>query len=160
MDTPKPQSREDLISYISTHLTDIRKEAGISQAQLAKILGISKNSIVNAEKNSGNMKEDEPYNLSWSVVMSIMVLFQHLEIIQEILKKEEGGEESALEMISRFAFLEEDASGKNKLLYTTLLSTTLGLTAGLVAAPGLGLSLLGIINGLLNDKPANHDKKK
>ena len=47
-------SREELITYVSRHLPEIRKEVGLSQAQLSKILGISKNTIINAEKARRN----------------------------------------------------------------------------------------------------------
>ena len=136
MTNPKIKSREDLIFYISSHLVDIRKEAGISQADLSKILGISKNTIINAEKAE--------QTLSWPVVISIVTLFQQLQVIQEITK-----EENALALLSRCAFLHEESLAKNKLLHSTLLSTP--LLAAMLPGMGIGLPILSTLNEVLKN---------
>jgi len=76
---------------------------------LAKILGISKNTIINAKKAT--------QTLSRSVVISIVTLFRQLQIIQNITETE-----SALSLLSCCLLLHEGGSDKNKLLHSTLLA--------------------------------------
>ncbi len=138
--------REELIAYISRHLPEIRKEVGLSQAQLSKILGISKNTIINTEKAE--------QMLGWPVVMSVVTLFQQTQAVKEIT-----AEESALELISRCALLNDESAAKNKLLYSSLLGTASLSAVGLMAAgAGAGLPLLTALDFLVNRRKEDKDK--
>ena len=100
--------RKDLIEKISKGLNNIRKEAKLTQDEMANILGISKNTIINAEKNEKQ--------LSWAVVIAILVLFNQTTYVKSII----GEEKSAIEVISKCAFLDKDLnSNDNNMLYTT-----------------------------------------
>ena len=138
--------REELIAYISRHLPEIRKEVGLSQAQLSKILGISKNTIINTEKAE--------QMLGWPVVMSVVTLFQQTQAVKEIT-----AEESALELISRCALLNDESAAKNKLRYSSLLGTASLSAVGLMAAgAGAGLPLLTALDFLVNRRKEDKDK--
>ncbi len=109
------QTREELISYVSCHLIDVRKETALSQAQMASILGISKNSIINAEKAI--------QCLSWSVVMATVMLFQQTQAIRRITAVERP-----LALISRCAFLHNEGTKKNSFLHSSLVNSDANLS--------------------------------
>lgn len=103
--------RKDLIEKISKGLNNIRKEAKLTQDEMANILGISKNTIINAEKNEKQ--------LSWAVVIAILVLFNQTTYVKSII----GEEKSAIEVISKCAFLDKDLNNNdNNMLYTTAIT--------------------------------------
>lgn len=103
--------RKDLIEKISKGLNNIRKEAKLTQDEMANILGISKNTIINAEKNEKQ--------LSWAVVIAILVLFNQTTYVKSII----GEEKSAIEIISKCAFLDKDLNNNdNNMLYTTAIT--------------------------------------
>ncbi|MCM3759106.1 helix-turn-helix domain-containing protein [Sporosarcina aquimarina] len=68
---------EQLIEQISHRAILIRTEAGYSQDTMASILGISKKTLVQIEKNRTTA--------SWTVVVAIVALFSDSEIIQSLL---------------------------------------------------------------------------
>ncbi|VDG94480.1 Helix-turn-helix domain [Lysinibacillus sphaericus] len=68
---------EQLIEQISHRAILIRTEAGYSQETMASILGISKKTLVQIEKNRTTA--------SWTVVVAIVALFSDSEIIQSLL---------------------------------------------------------------------------
>ncbi|WOV83753.1 helix-turn-helix domain-containing protein [Sporosarcina jeotgali] len=68
---------EKLIEQISQRAILIRTEAGYSQETMASILGISKKTLVQIEKNRTAA--------SWTVVVAIIALFSDSEIIQSLL---------------------------------------------------------------------------
>lgn len=68
---------EQLIEQISHRTILIRTEAGYSQETMASILGISKKTLVQIEKNRTTA--------SWTVVVAIVSLFSDSEIIQSLL---------------------------------------------------------------------------
>lgn len=68
---------EQLIEQISQRAILIRTEAGYSQETMASILGISKKTLVQIEKNRTAA--------SWTVVVAIIALFSDSEIIQSLL---------------------------------------------------------------------------
>ncbi len=68
---------EQLIEQISQRAILIRTEAGYSQETMASILGISKKTLVQIEKNRTVA--------SWTVVVAIIALFSDSEIIQSLL---------------------------------------------------------------------------
>lgn len=115
--------RKELIGKISARSKSLRREVNLKQDELATILGISKNTIVNVER------EDEKY-YSWPVVMSIIILFAHTDVIKEVL-----GEESPIEIVSRCAFT---IKTKRNILYNSsvlgMTASIAGLTAGSAAA--------------------------
>jgi DNA-binding XRE family transcriptional regulator len=131
-------NRKDLIKMVSSELIKIRKECKLTQDELAEILGISKNTIVNVEKNN---KE-----LSWAVVMSLIMLFNQTTSIQSIV----GKDNSAMELITKCAFLDKDKR-KNNMLYTTALSG-IGVLASSVAPIVGGIVASGIYDLLNKNK--------
>ena len=68
---------EQLIEQISQRAILIRTEAGYSQETMASILGISKKTLVQIEKNRTAA--------SWTVVVAMIALFSDSEIIQSLL---------------------------------------------------------------------------
>ncbi|WP_025784073.1 helix-turn-helix transcriptional regulator [Sporosarcina sp. D27] len=68
---------EQLIEQISHRAILIRTEAGYSQETMASILGVSKKTLVQIEKNRTTA--------SWTVVVAIVALFSDSEIIQSLL---------------------------------------------------------------------------
>ncbi|WP_432353021.1 helix-turn-helix transcriptional regulator [Sporosarcina sp. A2] len=68
---------EKIIELISHRALLIRTEAGYSQETMATILGISKKTLVQIEK--------ERTLASWTVVVSMVALFVDSEIIQSLL---------------------------------------------------------------------------
>lgn len=68
---------EQLIDQISHRAILIRTEAGYSQETMASVLGISKKTLVQIEKNRTTA--------SWTVVVGIVALFSDSEIIQSLL---------------------------------------------------------------------------
>lgn len=68
---------EQLIEQISQRAILIRTEAGYSQETMASILGISKKTLVQIEKNRTSA--------SWTVVVAVVSLFSDSEIIQSLL---------------------------------------------------------------------------
>ncbi|MCB2290831.1 helix-turn-helix transcriptional regulator [Clostridium sp. CS001] len=137
-------TRDELIEKVSKTFIDLRKESKLRQEDMANILGISKNTIVNVE-NSG-----KHYN--WSVVMCIVLLFSSTSAIKNIL-----GEGIAIETIMQCAFLENNKEdNSNKMLYehslTNTISTTVKLASSLIPlALGGGVLIKNFID-ILNDK--------
>lgn len=115
--------RKELIGKISARLKELRRKLNLKQDELATILGISKNTIVNVER------KDEKY-YSWPVVMSIVFLFTHTDVIKEVLN-----EESSIEIVSRCVFT---IKTKRNILYNSsvlgLIASITGLTGGSAAA--------------------------
>lgn len=138
MENKKTIKRGYLIEQVSKIIIEIRKESKLTQEDMASILGISKNTIVNVEKNKNK--------LSWSVVMSIVMLFNQTNSIKLII-----GDESPLEVISQCAFLDDD-SNKNNMLYTTSIT---GLVASSMVPVAGGL----IASGLYELFNKNNSKK-
>jgi len=125
-------SRNELIDKISKEFINIRKEAKLTQDDIANILGISKNTIVSVEKNG------KP--LSWAVVMATVLLFSQTTPIMDILNGV-----SPLEVITHCAFLDADNS-KNGVLYNSTISRLSSISVGAIAGGVLGSALYGLLN--------------
>jgi DNA-binding XRE family transcriptional regulator len=137
-------TRDEIIEKVSRNFIDIRKELKLRQEDMANILGISKNTIVNVE-NSGK-------SFSWSVVMCVVLLFSSTQIIKDIL-----GQRNAIEVIMQCAFLENSkGNNSNSMLYEHSLTSTINTTVKLASkiiplAIGSGAIIKGIID-MWNDK--------
>ncbi len=132
-------SRHDLIEKISKNFIQIRKESKLRQEDMANILGISKNTIVNIENS------DKLFN--WPVVISIVLLFSSTSVVKEIL-----GENNAIETIMKCAFLESNKQeNSNRILYQHSLTNTISNTVKLASAI-VPIAIGGgeIIKGLLD----------
>lgn len=70
-------NQEQIIEQISRRALLVRTEAGYSQETMASVLGMSKKTLVQIEK--------ERTNASWTVVVAIVALFSDSEIIQSLL---------------------------------------------------------------------------
>lgn len=142
-----PISRERLINEVSKNFIEIRKETKLTQDEMANVLGVSKNTILNAEKC------DRP--LSWAVVMAATLLFSQTETMKKIIKGE-----SPLEIITRCALLENDKA-KNSVLYnSTLASLGAGITAGLMSSGVLSSLAGGILGAVLGGRIDGNPPKK
>ena len=123
-------TREELTVAVSNSLRSIRQETKLTQEELANILGISKNTIVNIEKKDST--------LSWPLVISIVTLFNQTPTIQEIIKGE-----SFIEVIAYCSFMENKKT--NPILYGTTASVgNTSMLLGGLAGLGAALSGLGI----------------
>lgn len=143
----QPISRERLINEVSKNFSEIRKETKLTQDEMANVLGVSKNTILNAEKS------DRP--LSWAVVMAATLLFSQTETMKKIIKGE-----SPLEIITRCALLENDKA-KNGVLYnSTLASLGVGITAGLLSSGVLSPLAGGILGAVLGSRIDGNLPKK
>ena len=69
--------KEYVIELISLKIRMIRLEKGYSQEKMASILGISKKTLVQIEK--------ERVQAGWSIVIAIGALFRDSEILQSVL---------------------------------------------------------------------------
>lgn len=69
--------QEQVIEQVSHRLILIRTEAGYTQETMAAVLGISKKTLVQIEK--------ERTTASWTVVVAMISLFADSEIIQSLL---------------------------------------------------------------------------
>lgn len=87
-------NREELITKITVKIKLIRVEHGFSQDKMADILGISKKTLIQIEK--------ERVEASWSTIISVIALFTESEILQNILGNE------PLEVLNLVAFEKVD----------------------------------------------------
>lgn len=137
-------TRNELIEQVSKNFMLLRKESKLRQEDMANILGISKNTIVNVE----NIDK----HFSWSVIMCIILLFSSTSVIKNIL-----GQRNAIETIMQCAFLENHKhNNSNNMLYEHSLTNTISTTAKLASAViplalGGGALIKGIIDAW-NDK--------
>ncbi len=88
--------RKDLIHQLSEIERSLRQEAGFSQEQMAKVLGISKKSLVQTEMGRRN--------LQWTECVTLAVTFSGSRLLQETY----GGELS--DMIRAVAFADTGVS--------------------------------------------------
>ncbi|QUG43159.1 helix-turn-helix domain-containing protein [Psychrobacillus sp. INOP01] len=72
--------KEYVIQLISLRIRMIRLEKGYSQDKMASIMGISKKTLVQIEK--------ERVLASWTIVIAICALFRDSEILQSVLGDE------------------------------------------------------------------------
>lgn len=70
-------NRDELTAQVSQKLKMIRVEANYTQDKLADVLGISKKTVVQIEK--------ERLHASWTVVVAICALFRESEILQSVV---------------------------------------------------------------------------
>lgn len=70
-------TKTDLINKISEKIKLIRTEYGFSQDKMAEIIGISKKTLVQIEK--------ERKTLSWTAVCAVCAIFRESEILKMIL---------------------------------------------------------------------------
>jgi DNA-binding XRE family transcriptional regulator len=70
-------NREEIISVISSKLKLIRIEAGYTQDQMAYILGISKKTLIQIEKDRTTA--------NWTTITALCLLFRKSEIIKYFL---------------------------------------------------------------------------
>lgn len=69
--------REAVMKGISSKMKLIRVEQGYNQAEMAMILGISKKTLVQIEK--------ERTTANWTTIVTTCVLFRESEIIQNVI---------------------------------------------------------------------------
>ncbi len=93
--------KQQLIEVISKKIKLVRVESGYSQFKMAEILGISKKTLVQIEK--------ERTPASWTHVIALCALFRKSEILQATLGSD------PLELIEIYAY-ESVASSKEKTL--------------------------------------------
>ena len=67
-------TRVDLIKKVDEKIRLIRTEKGYTQDKMAAILGISKKTLIQVEKQRGS--------LGWSVVIAVCVIFRDSDILQ------------------------------------------------------------------------------
>lgn len=72
--------KEYVIQLISLRIRMIRLEKGYSQDKMAEILGISKKTLVQIEK--------ERIQAGWTIVIAVCALFRDSEILQSVLGDE------------------------------------------------------------------------
>lgn len=137
-------TRNELIQQVSKNFMLLRKESKLRQDDMANILGISKNTIVNVENS-------DKY-FSWSVTMCIILLFSSNSVIKNIL-----GEGNDIETLMQCAFLQNNKDNNfNNMLYEHSLTNTITTTAKLAStilplALGGGALIKGIID-IWNEK--------
>lgn len=132
------KKRIELIELVSENFNELRIETGLKQDEMALILGISKNTIVNVESDWRNKDEiDNKRVFSWTVVISIIILFSHTETISNII-----GAEPAIEVITNRAFC---LNGSKKIMLSK--NTITGLTNSITSMTGLGnLNAVALLN--------------
>lgn len=124
--------RNELIEAISENFNELRIETGLKQDEMALILGISKNTIVNVESDWRRKDEiDNKRVFSWTVVISIIILFSHTETISNVI-----GEEQVIEAITNRAFCLN--SSKKSMLSKNTIS---GLITSVTRMSDLGATL-------------------
>lgn len=72
--------QEEVIKIVSPRMRLIRLESGFSQEEMSKMLGISKKTLVQIEK--------ERVIASWNVIVTCVALFEQSEILQNVLGDE------------------------------------------------------------------------
>ncbi len=137
-------TRSELTENISKSFVELRKETKLRQDDMANILGISKNTIVNVENS-------DKY-FSWPVIMCITLLFSSTSVIKNILKGR-----NAIETIMQCAFLEKhENNNSNNMLYehslTNTINTTVKLASTIVPIALGGRALIKGIIDVWNDK--------
>lgn len=124
--------RNELIEAISENFNELRIETGLKQDEMALILGISKNTIVNVESDWRRKDEiDNKRIFSWTVVISIIILFSHTETISNVI-----GDEQVIEAITNRAFCLN--SSKKSMLSKNTIS---GLVTSVTRMSDLGATL-------------------
>lgn len=73
-------NREEVIRLVSKKIRLIRVEQGFSQDKMSNILGISKKTLVQIEKDRTEA--------NWNIVISVVSLFEQSEILQNVLGDE------------------------------------------------------------------------
>lgn len=73
-------NKEDLIRSVSEKIKLVRVEAGYSQEEMAAVLGISKKTLVQIEK--------ERVEANWTLVVAVISLFQNSDIVRNLLGNE------------------------------------------------------------------------
>lgn len=73
-------TQEELISIVSKKLRLIRSEYNFSQDKMAEVLGISKKTLIQIEK--------ERNEASWTLVIAVCGLFRESEILKMVLGEE------------------------------------------------------------------------
>ena len=59
--------KEDIVQKMADNLPTLRKKAGLTQTQLADMLGVSKYTVLSIEKKQRNM--------TWSTFLSLILIF-------------------------------------------------------------------------------------
>ena len=70
--------REELIANLIDELPVLRLKTGLSQDDLAKMLGISRQTLSSIETKKGTM--------SWSLFLSLILIFHHNEVTRDYIK--------------------------------------------------------------------------
>lgn len=73
-------TKEDLITIVSKKLKLIRVESDYTQLRMAEVLGLSKKTLVQIEK--------ERVEANWTTVIAICALFRNSEVLQSSLSSE------------------------------------------------------------------------
>ena len=108
--------RTTFITEMDRHLKLVRTEFGCTQEVMARMLGISKKTLVEIEKGRSS--------LGWTGAVAFVTLFGESQILNGLL----GGE--AEDMVRAMAFSERSKActeqGKTPMLYHTPFSKTMG----------------------------------
>lgn len=100
-------TQEDLVDTVSKKMRLIRNEYNFSQDKMAEVLGISKKTLIQIEK--------ERTEASWTVVIAICGLFRESEILKMILG------EDPIELVEAIVFKNIDSpknlTGGGKVLW-------------------------------------------
>lgn len=103
-------TKEDLINIVSKKVRLIRSEYNFSQEQMAKVLGISKKTLIQIEK--------ERTQASWTLIMAVCGLFRESEILKMVIG------EDPIEIVETIVFKNIDApkniTGGGKVWWTTI----------------------------------------
>ena len=103
-------TKEQLIEIVSSKMRLLRSEYNFSQEKMAEILGLSKKTLVQIEK--------ERTMASWTVVMAVCGLFRESEIIKMTIG------EDALEIIEAITFenlnVPKNTTGGGRMFWKTL----------------------------------------
>lgn len=73
-------NREEIIRLVSKKMRLIRVEQGFSQDRMSNILGVSKKTLVQIEKDRTEA--------NWNIIISVVALFEQSEILQNVLGDE------------------------------------------------------------------------
>lgn len=73
-------NREEIIRLVSKKIRLIRVEQGFSQDRMSNILGVSKKTLVQIEKDRTEA--------NWNIIISVVALFEQSEILQNVLGDE------------------------------------------------------------------------
>lgn len=84
--------KEELMSILRNELPVLRARLGISQAKLAEMIGISRQTY--------NVIENGKREMTWSIFLSLVAFFQNNEQTAQMLKQTEEFDEKMKKVLS------------------------------------------------------------